>query len=102
MAKLTIRNTRQKVSPGGVITLPVSARKALGMARGEGASLSVAVDESSVVLAPTGKDGGFRVSPKGQFVLRGDALKVVGSGAARHYWFEADDESRRVTLHPFE
>jgi hypothetical protein len=102
MATKVIRNRRQKVSPGGVITLPVSARKALGMVPGQGASVSVAVEGRSVTLAPTGKDGGFRVSPKGQFVLRGDALDVVASGAARHYWFEADDEPRQVRLHPFE
>src|SRR4051812_48711841 len=102
MATMVIRNRRQKMSPGGVITLPVSARKALGMVPGQGASLSVAVHARSVTLAPTGKDGGFRISPKGQFVLRGDAFDVVARGAARHYWFEADDESRQVRLHPFE
>ena len=102
MAHLVIKNRRQKVSPGGIITLPVSARKALGLKKGEGGSLSVAVDEKGVVLAPTGKDGGFFVSPKGQFLLRGDALKVVAAHESRHYWFEADDESRRVTLHPYE
>jgi bifunctional DNA-binding transcriptional regulator/antitoxin component of YhaV-PrlF toxin-antitoxin module len=101
MAELTIRNTRLKVSPGGVITLPVSARRALGMQPRTGGQVSVTVEQDAVVVAPAGADGGFRVSPRGQLELRGDALKVLEAGERRHYYFEASDERKSVTLHPW-
>ena len=49
---MTIKNTRTKVSPGGVITLPVSARKALGMKPKTGSRVTVAVKGNTVLLAP--------------------------------------------------
>ena len=101
MSTKSIKNTRQKVSPGGVITLPVSARKAPGMQPQVGGRVSVTVADGAVVLAPAGKDGGFRVSARGQMEVRGDALAALESGTLRHYFFEADDDKQTVTLHPW-
>lgn len=101
MGTMSIKNTRQKVSPGGVITLPVSARKALGMEPKVGGRVSVTVSDKSVVLAAAGQDGGFRVSARGQMEVRGDALAVLEAGSLRHFYFEADDDKQTVTLHPW-
>lgn len=99
---MTINNRRLKISPGGMVTLPVAARRALGMQPKVGARATVAVDGNSVVLAPAGEDGGLRVSPRGQIELRGDALNILASGKARHFWLELDDERATVVLHPTE
>ncbi|HEX7168531.1 MAG TPA: hypothetical protein VF230_16235 [Acidimicrobiales bacterium] len=96
-----VKNRRLKVSPGGVVTLPVAARKALGMVQGEGAKVTVAVEKEAVNVALTTDTGGFRVSRGGQLELRGEAREVLESGEARHYWIDLDDEGRRITLHPF-
>jgi len=101
MSTMNVKNTRSKVSPGGVITLPVSARKALGMKPGVGARVTVSIRADSVLLAQATTDGGFRVSPKGQMEVRGDALKVLEGGKERHYYLELDDERQTVALHPF-
>lgn len=98
---MTVRNRRLKISPGGIITLPVSARKALKMGKGLGCRVTVAVENNIVILAPANKDGGFRVSPKGQLELRGEARTTLTAGTSRHYWIELNDDSSIVTLNPF-
>lgn len=99
---MIIKNRRLKMSPGGIITLPVSARKALHMEKGEGGHVTVAVAKGSVILAPAAKTGGFRVSPKGQLELRGDARAILATGIGRHYWMELNDAASSVKLNPFE
>ncbi|GAA1496184.1 AbrB/MazE/SpoVT family DNA-binding domain-containing protein [Paeniglutamicibacter kerguelensis] len=101
MSTLTVKNTRAKVSPGGVITLPVSARKTLGMKPKAGARVTVSVKGNTVLLAPATADGGFRVSPRGQMEVRGEALRVLEGGKERHFYFELDDERQTVALHPW-
>ncbi len=98
---ITVKNRRLKMSPGGIVTLPVSARKALKMEKGKGTRVTVAVKDNVVTLAPINKNGGFRVSSKGQLELRGEARAVLATGTNRYYWIEANDESRVVTLNPF-
>jgi len=71
------------------------------MAKGQGARVTVAVDDGIVTLAPAGKTGGFRVSPGGQLELRGEARTALQRGTGRHYWVELLDESGQVRLHPF-
>lgn len=102
MSTMTIKNTRAKVSPGGVITLPVSARKTLGMKPKAGSRVTVAVEGNAVLLAPATSDGGFRVSPAGQMEVRGDALKILEGGKERHFYLELDDERHTVALHPWQ
>ena len=70
---LLVKNSRLKMSPGGIVTLPVSARKALKMTKNAGCQVTIAVENNSVVLASANKTGGFRVSPQVQLELRGDA-----------------------------
>lgn len=96
-----VRNRRLKISPGGMITLPVAARKSLRMVKGVGARVTVAVDDKAVSLALCGNNGGFRVSPHGQLELRGDARSLLDSGASRHYWIELRDTEGQVKLHPW-
>jgi bifunctional DNA-binding transcriptional regulator/antitoxin component of YhaV-PrlF toxin-antitoxin module len=102
MDQRVIKNKREKISPGGVLTLPVAARKTLGMTPKKGSRVSVAVDGGAVWLQPAGDDGGFRVSPRGQIELRGDAREILEGGLQRHYWLELDDASQRIVLHPYE
>jgi hypothetical protein len=96
-----VKNRRLKVSPGGIVTLPVAARKSLRMSKGQGARVTVAVDSGKVTLAIAGKTGGFRVSAGGQLELREEARAVLESGTGRHYWVELLDDQGQVKLHPF-
>src|SRR5262245_38578011 len=96
-----VRNRRLKMSPGGLITLPVAARKALQMSKGQGARVTVAVEDGIVTLAIAGESGGFRVSRRGQLELRQEARAALQRGVGRHYWVELVDEHARVNLHPF-
>ena len=97
----TVKNRRLKVSPGGIITLPVAARKALRMAKGEGTRVTVSVNDGVVTLASAGKTGGFRVSPGGQLELRSEARAALDAGLQRHYWIELQDDAGQVRLHPY-
>lgn len=96
----SVRNKRLKISPAGLISLPVAARKSLKMSKGEGSKVSVAVSGDAVYLKRTNETGGFRVSPKGLLALLGDAKKLLESGKARHYWIELNDREACVLLHP--
>ncbi|MDB5692652.1 MAG: AbrB/MazE/SpoVT family DNA-binding protein [Alphaproteobacteria bacterium] len=98
---LTVKNRSSKISPGGVVTLPLSARKALGMEPKIGARVTVAVDNRTVVLHLTSDRAGARVSPRGQMEMIGEARRLLEEGEARHFWLEADDERREVALHPY-
>lgn len=97
----TIKNRSLKMSPAGIITLPVSARKALQMEKGKGTQVTVAVEKNVVSLALTSKTGGFRVSPKGQLELRGEAKAALKTGVDSHFWMELNDEAKKVMLNPF-
>ncbi|MCW8091147.1 hypothetical protein [Alteromonas sp. ASW11-130] len=97
----SVKNKRLKISPAGMITLPVAARKSLRMEKGKGSQVSVAVKDRAVELAQTNASGGFRVSPKGQLELLGDAKEVLQSGEAQHFWVELNDERGNVVLHPY-
>ncbi|WP_428738255.1 hypothetical protein [Sulfurimonas sp.] len=97
-----VKNRRLKMSPGGMITLPVSARKALQMEKGEGGRVTISIENGSIKMSPTEKTGGFRVSPKGQLQLRGDARDILATKSNnQHYWIELQD-GLSVTLKPFE
>lgn len=93
-------NRRQKMSPGGIVTLPVSARKALHMEKGQGRRVTVAVEGGAVILCPTADTGGLRVSPKGQLELRAEARAILAQGPGRHYRLELDDQAGTVKLNP--
>jgi bifunctional DNA-binding transcriptional regulator/antitoxin component of YhaV-PrlF toxin-antitoxin module len=97
-----VKNRRLKVSPGGIVTLPVAARKALGLAKGQGARVTVAVSDGIVSLTTTGDNGGFRVSPGGQLELRAEARAALDRGTKRHYWIELLDKKSSVRLHPYQ
>ncbi len=99
-APTAVKNRRLKVSPGGIITLPVAARRALQMVKGEGTRVTVSVDDGVVTLASAGKTGGFRVSPGGQLELRAEARSALDAGIKRHYWIELQDASGQIRLHP--
>src|SRR2546423_7651401 len=96
-----VKNRRLKMSPGGIVTLPVAARKSLRMSKGQGARVTVAVVDGVVTLALTGETGGFRVSANGQLELRVEARDVLQRGVGRHYWIELLDDHGQVKLHPF-
>lgn len=100
-SSITVKNRRLKMSPGGIVTLPVSARKALKMDQGKGANVMIAVKNNVVMLTPSTRSGGFRVSPKGQLELRGEARSALSSGTNRHFWLDANDKSATVALNPF-
>src|SRR5690349_5230349 len=100
---ICVKNKRLKMSPGGRISLPVSARKALGMTPGAGARVTVGVENGRVVVAAAAAEAGgsVRVSPKGMMELPADARQIFVAGPTRHYWLEAFDATHRVVLHAF-
>lgn len=97
---LSVKNKRLKVSPSGLVTLPVSARKALGMTPGAAARIAIDAGNGRVVIT-LATSGGVRVSPKGMVELPAEARQIFASGTTRHYWLEAFDSAHRVVLHPF-
>ena len=101
MQMQAIKNKRAKISPGGIITLPLSARQALGMNPNSGSRVSVAVVGKSVELKTVKGEGGTRVSPKGQMDLQGDARGTLQSGTERHIWMEVSGDHQMVVIHPW-
>lgn len=101
METISVKNRRLKISPGGVVTLPVSARKTLGMLPKQGTRVTVAIDGNTVAIRPVGGPGGFRISPKGQMEMRGEPRGLLESGEMRHFWLELHDLTCTVLLHPW-
>ena len=103
MKNLAIQNKRLKMSPGGVITLTVAARKALGMKVNEPERVSVNVSDNSIIISKNRnvKENRYRVSKKGQMVLAGDAKALLLKSKNRHYWLKLDDASNQASLLPF-
>lgn len=103
MGNFIVKNKRLKMSPGGIITLPVSARKALGMRKGERAKVAIAVDDKSVILSgkPVKDAKTWPMSEKGQMHLKGDAKAFLTKSKKRHYWLELDDKKHIARLMPF-
>ena len=101
--ELQVKNKRLKISPKGVITLPVSARKSLGMEVGQGSQVSVNVDNKCVTLSSnySNKDKTWRISKGGVMTLRADAKALLERGKSRHYWLDLDDKNKQVKLMPY-
>lgn len=104
MAVPMVKNRRLKMSPGGMITLPVSARKALAMTKGKGAQLSLALEQGEVVLTVASKalEDALRVSKQGMMRLDGEARMLLARGATRHYWLKLSDDRHEVRLVPYQ
>lgn len=96
-----VKNRKLKMSPDGIPTLPVSARKALRMEKGAGCRVTLAIREGTIILEPATKTGGFRVSPKGRLALQGKARALPAGGAGRHCRVELDERAGSVKLNPF-
>lgn len=103
MEKRTVNNKRMKMSPGGIITLTVAARKALGMKVNEGAQVSVKAEKDAIVISgrPSREEKTWKVSPKGQMSLGGDAKALLLKSKGRHYWLELDDAANEARLRAF-
>ncbi len=103
MPGLTIKNKRLKMSPNGIITLPVSARKALGMVKDNPTKVSISSDGKCVTLAlsKTNSENVYRVSKSGLTCLKGKAKEVLSASKNRHYWMKLDDNKKEVKLMPF-
>jgi hypothetical protein len=90
----------RKISPHGVITLPFSARLALGFVKGKAARLDVTLVKDTVQLSAARPDSTtvVRASPRGLLQLPQDAhLALVKTG--RRYRLAVDDKLHRVVLH---
>lgn len=101
MVNLVVKNRSSKISPNGVLTLPLSARKALAMEPGKGCRVTVAMISGGVSLSRSSNQSGIRVSPKGQMELIGDPRALLNQAVARHFWLEISDEQRTVVLYPY-
>jgi hypothetical protein len=100
---LTIKNKHMKMSPGGVITLTVAARKALGMKINEPEKVAVNVANNTVVISKNEnvKENEHRISKKGQMVLDGAAKELLLKSKNRHYWLKLDDAKHEASLVPY-
>src|SRR4051812_32028556 len=100
MENMTIKNKRMKMSPAGVITLTVAARKSLGMKVNENDKVNVEVDSKCIVISRN-KDASkntSRISKAGQMVLEDKAKNFLEKSEKRHYWVTLDDEKKQVKL----
>ncbi|MBP0625245.1 hypothetical protein [Cupriavidus consociatus] len=95
------KKPRLKISPEGIICLPLRARQALSMTAAAGFRVSVAVVNNSVELKPVKGEGGSRVSPKGQMDLQGDARTVLQSGAKGQISMVVSEEEHTVVIRPW-
>lgn len=100
MEPRVIKNRSLKISPGGIVTLPVAARKTLAMSPGVGSRVSIAMEDGAIHLAPCSAQGGTRISPKGQLEFLGEPRELLLRGEARHFWLELRDASNIVVLRP--
>jgi hypothetical protein len=102
MGTLTIKNKSLKMSPGGLISLSVAARKGLGMAKGRPGRIGISTDGKAIVLKGNAeKKDAFYVSSKGLTVLRGKEKELLSNADKRHYWMEVNDDQKEVRLYPF-
>ena|SRR5690606_25355186 len=102
MGTITIKNKSLKMSPGGLISLSVAARKGLGMIKDRPARIGISSDEKTILLKGDveNKDA-FRVSSKGLTVLRGKEKELLSKADKRHYWMEVNDDRKEVRLYPY-
>jgi len=99
---IIVKNKRLKMSPSGIVTLPVSARRALGMIPKASAIVSVHTTMEGISISPVNNgESGSKVSPRGNLFLDQRSRAVLAKGIKRHYWLAADDQKRNVILHPF-
>ncbi len=102
MGKLTIKNKKLKMSPGGLISLSVAARKGLGMTKGCSGRIGISCDGKTILLkGDVEKKDAFRVSSKGLIVLRGKEKELLNNAEKRHYWMEINDNKKEVRIYPF-
>lgn len=97
---LEVKNRRLKMSPGGMVSLPVSARRALGMTPNQGAIIGIRAKDDGVLLmgSPTNVTERVSVSKRGQALLTGDARAYLSKALKRHYWLQLDDAQRTASL----
>jgi hypothetical protein len=103
MKAMTIKNKRLKMSPGGLITLPVSARRCLGMTKGIGMRVGVTVSNKVIVIKanPAKSAPTLRVSPGGVIETQDNARTLLAAAVKRHYWLELFDGKKTAIIHPF-
>ena len=77
----------RRVSPGGMIDLPFTVRKALGFRKGEGKLLEVRVEKREVRIAAAEKAGPDTVeaSPRGLLKLPKEAHVALTKGSKGRY-----------------
>lgn len=104
MAVQKVKNKRLKMSPGGMITLSVAARKALAMRQGMGTRVGLRIQRGEIVLTtrPPTEAKTWRISSGGMMVLRGKAKALLANALRRHYWLKLNDEKQQVRIVPFE
>lgn len=97
-----VKNKRLKMSPGGMISLPVSARKALGMQINQGSQLNVSVGTDHVLISSESArpENSKKISKKGLMELPADAKEFL-SKKNKYYWLELDDKNKSAKLRPF-
>ena len=91
------------MSPNGLITLSVAARKALGMTKNESGQIRISTDENSILLlgSPVRGEKTYRVSKKGMTIFKGEERDLLLKNKNRHYWMEIDDAKKEVRLLPY-
>lgn len=95
---MTIRdNTKyegRRVSPGGIIDLPFTVRKALGFRKGESKLLEIKVEKGEVRIAAAKKAGPniVEASPRGLLKLPKEAHTALSKGQKGRYTLTPQSE----------
>jgi hypothetical protein len=90
-------NTRydgRRVSPGGMIDLPFTVRKALGFRKGEGRLLEIRVEKREVRIEAAEKAGHntVKASPRGLLKLPQEAHAALSKGKKGRYTLTPQSE----------
>jgi phosphoribosylaminoimidazole-succinocarboxamide synthase len=95
------RKKGRKVSPAGMIDLPLDARIALGFTKGNGKMLRVRVGHNEVRISSRGEEGvSVRASPRCLLQLPPEAHKVLSHSQKGRYDMEISEKENAVYLRP--
>lgn len=90
----------RRVSPRGMIDLPLDARLALGFVKGNPKELKVKVEENEVILSSEGEGQAVKSSPRGLLQLPLESQKILCNTLKGRYDIEIDEKRNAVHLRP--
>jgi hypothetical protein len=90
----------RRVSPQGMIDLPLDARLTLGFIKGTPKVLKVQVAKNEIRFSPEGEGQEVKSSPRGLLRLPSDAHKILSNTQKGQYHLTIDMKKHAVYLRP--